>query len=181
MQPVLVSLSCALMGLKSQTHFPCFQGAPLLFHLSLFSHPYSSCAHSLPTTCVPAAPGPPHGVSQTGEPLWRKGLKLPGTRDKHPLDIPAHPWDPSLAAQGGKKPGVKFTRTLDCYFRFIALSECVPLCVCVLHTLLQPAADVAHFLECVSLLAYQHPCWLFPRKCVLIEAISWRMCVVCVS
>lgn len=82
MQPVLVSL-CALMGLKSQTHFPCFQGAPLLFHLSLFSHPYSvsltvsSCTHSLPTTCVPAAPGPPQGVSQTGGASLEEGIETP--------------------------------------------------------------------------------------------------------
>lgn len=67
-----------------------------------------------------------------------------------------------------------------CYFRFIAVFECVLVCL-RLHTLLQPAVDVAHFLACVSVLVYPRRCWLFPQECVcvcvLIEAISWRVCV----
>lgn len=56
------------------------------------------------------------------------------------------------------------------------------MCLC-LHTLLQPAVDVAHFLACACVFVYPRRWWLFPQPecvCVLIEAISWRVCVVCV-
>lgn len=52
------------------------------------------------------------------------------------------------------------------------------MCSC-LHTLLHSAVDVAHFLACASILVYPCRGELFPQECVcvLIEAISWGVCV----
>lgn len=44
--------------------------------------------------------------------------------------------------------------------------SCFGVCVLRLHTLLQPAVDVAHFLACVSVRMYPRRCWLFPQECV---------------
>lgn len=115
---------------------------------TLFSMTVSSCAHSL-FTSVPAPQACRRVSPRRGEPLWRKGLKLPGTRDKHPVDIPAHPCDSSATVQAGKSVVSGLHALSIVFFRFLALSECVPLRVCVLHTLLQPVVDAAHFLKCV--------------------------------
>lgn len=96
----------------------------------LLSHPLAS--HHL----CPSSPRPATGrLPGRGEPLRRDGLQLSGTRDKHPLDIPAHRCDSSITVQGGKCMVSSLHAQAQCYFRFIALLVRVPgVCLCFAHT-----------------------------------------------
>lgn len=100
------------------------------------------------------------------------------TSDKNPLVIMRSPQSLfRLQCQDGHK-AVSSLHVQTMLFQvyccfFFSFFEGVLVCL-PLHTLLQPAVDVAHFLACVSVLVYPHQCWLFPQEqvCVLIEAIS---------
>lgn len=108
-----------------------------------------------------------------GEPLCRGGGEiLSVNRDKDPLDMSCDSSFQSRCREwwcvymSGGAGGCQVYMHRRCYFRFIAVLECVPVCVLRLHTLLQPAVDVAHFLACVSVRMYPRRCWLFPQECV---------------
>lgn len=93
------------------------------------------------------------------------------TRDKDPLDIPAYPMIPLSshgAVRGGGLGVCQVYMHRQCYFRFIAVLECVLVCL-RLHTLLLPAVDVAHFLACVSVLVYPHRLVTSPGVCVCVD------------
>ena len=106
------------------------------------------------------------------------------TRDKDPLDISR---DSSFQSRCRERWCVYMSRgwgvsSLHAQAMLFQVYSCFGVCACVclrLHTLLQPAVDVAHFLACVSVPVYPRRCWLFPQECVcvLIEAISCRVCV----
>lgn len=117
-----------------------------------------------PFPARPAPPGLPQGVPQAGRASLEGELKLSVTRDKDPLDIPAYPMIPlSSHGAGRDEGGCQVYMHRRCYFRFIAVfGASASACLC-LHTLLQPAVDVAHFLACVSALVYPRRCWLFPQ------------------
>lgn len=107
-------------------------------------------------------------------------MQLSGTRDKRPLDIPAHLCDSVVAVLGGKYVVSSLHAHSVLFQVYSPFRVCAPEYVCVLHTLLQPAVDVDHFLACVSVLVYQHPCWLFPCKCVCVDRGHFLSNVCCV-
>lgn len=142
------------------------------YNCGLISQPYSlwgydcpsgpMCPLLPPTTCVlwpfparPAPPGLPQGVPQAGRASLEGGEKLSVTRDKDPLDSPAYPMIP-LSSHGGEE-GWRGVSSLHAQTMLFQVYSCFGVCACVclrLHTLLQPAVDVAHFLACASVIVY---------------------------
>lgn len=130
-----------------------------------------------PTTCVlwpfPACSTPLsllRGVPQVGA---RKTLSV--TSDKDPLDSLPDPIIPRSSHNAGVG-GCQVYMYRQCYFRFIAISKCVLVRVCVCphsccRLLMWPIS-----LHACSCLCIRIDGGCFPRSvCVLIEAISWRV------
>lgn len=118
---------------------------------TVLSHLPPPVSHGLFPAC-PAPPGLPWGVPQAGRASLEGELKLSVTRDKDPLDIPAFPMIPLSSHSAGRDERMSGLHAQTMLFQvYCSSAESGPVCLC-LHTLLQPVADVAHFLACVSVL-----------------------------
>lgn len=130
-----------------------------------------SCPSSSPR---PAAGCPPGRDSLSGG--GRETLCV--TRDKDPLDSPAHPMI-LVSSHSAGRAGVEGCRVYMhrlCYFRFMAVFDCVPVCVCICTHSCSPPLMWPISLHACLCLCIRVGVGYFPRTvCVLIEAISWRV------
>ena len=146
--------------------------------------PAAPCVLPPPVSCVPFLPVQfPQACRRVSPQAGRASLEEGGgglcvTRDKDPLGSPCISHDPHFQSQRGEwcGGGAEFTCT-QCYFRFIAVFECV---FVFAHTPRSPLLMWPISSHAVSVLVYPRRCWLFPQECVCVDRGHF-LASVCVS